>query len=338
MVAQGTASAVLDAQINQLDAVDRRVEVKQLADVATVRTSPLSPTGDWADSCTVLLPTDVTDERLRGPSGDLTEYDKARIDGDDYLRVNDLVVPLSDTIGSVRLVNHEDALVGRGGVVADRSIAVVRVQDGLRPQYLAALLRSPAYWFWLKGHVKGSPVPSLSLDVLKTLRVPVPPVSMQDIVTNEVSDLRADVLAVLYRLIAGTDQHPVTRWLEGPFAGYLATGELRDGLSGRDALATFASEIRLLTKSATESAADDRSIGGRWLKPAWGAAASLDDFGSVPAGAGRLVILEHAAAKLREAIGTLDGTEEPTGARLRSVTWALVGIVDAGGPRFAARG
>lgn len=325
LVAKDTGSAALDAQINQLVTVDRTVEVKQLAEVATVHTSPVSRTGEGEVLGTVLLPTDVADNRL-DPSADLTDEDRARITGDDYLRVGDVVVPLSDTIGNIRLVNDSDTFVGYDGVVAGPDIAVVRVQDGLRPQYLAALLRSPAYGFWLTGHADGSPR-RLSIDVLKTLQVPVPPVSMQDDVVKEVSNLRADVLALLYRLIAGTAQHPVTRWLEGPFARYLATGRLRDKPSGRDAIATFSLDIRLLGQSAG-SADDDRSIGGRWLKPAWRAAAALDDFGSVPAGTGRLVILEHAAAKLREAIGTLDRTNETIGVRLRSVTWALIGFVE----------
>ena len=98
-------------------------------------------------------------------------------------------------------------------------------------------------------------------------------------------------------------------------------------MGGLDTLAKFAAEIRSVTMSPEDPTAGDGSV-GRWLEAAHRAGAALDDVGSVPAGSGRLVILEFAAAKLREAVGALERTDETIGERLRSVTWALVGVIE----------
>jgi len=326
LIAKKSGSETLDTELDRLVETDRSLPVKRLDEVAEVRTAGVRE-GLPNDYDVLLRPADVTDVKLRQPSGTIDANDLLCVDPRDYLRTGDLVVPMSETIGNIGLVKNVEDLKRYEGVVADRSIAVVRVHEGIKRNFLTALLRSPAYWFWLSGHATGSTNASLSPSVLSTLRVPVPLLSVQDAVLEELGAPRADALAVLYRLLSGMARHPVAVWLEGPLAASLAAGERSHGARGMDTLAKLAAEIRSLAKPPATPTAGDGAA-GRWLEVARRAAASLDDIDSVPEGSGRLVVLEFAAAKLHEALGVLDRAEEPFGERLRSVTRGLVGLVE----------
>ena len=327
LIAKKSGSELLDTEIERLGKADPSLKVKSLDEVAEVFQGVENDFFD-APEPNLLRSADVTDVRIRRPQ--TWPFDVSSLLGNPdpraYLRGGDLLVPMTDTVGSIFLV-EEDEHEHEYEVMADETIAFVRVHEGIvKPRFLAALLRSPAYWFWLSGHATGSTIRHLSIPVLRALKVPVPPVSVQDAVLKELGELRGDALAVLFRLYSGMARHPVALWLEGPLAASLAAGGRSDGTRGMDTLAKLAAEIRSLdTPPATM--VDDDAI-GRWLEAARRAAASLDYLDSVPEGSGRLVILEFAVAKLREALGVLDRAVEPLGERLRSVTRGLVGLVE----------
>ena len=323
LIAKKPDSEMLDVELSRLVETNSSLPAKRLDEVAEVRMSQYreAPRGGVYAR---LLPADVTDVGLRRPSGTIHVGEMLHIPEPDFLRDGDLIVSIRETIGNIGLV--EDIYLRYGGVVADQGIAVVRPHRGINPQFLAALLRSPAYWFWLSGHATGSPI-LLSTAVLSSLKVPVPPLPVQDALLEELSEPRADALAVLYRLLSGTARHPVALWLERPLAASLAAGGPSSDPRGMDALTKLAAEIRSLATSPAAPMAGDRSI-GRWLEAARRAADVLDDLGSVPSGSGRLVILEFAAARFREALGVVDRADQPIGKRLRSVTRAMVEFVE----------
>ena len=327
LIAKKSGSELLDTEIERLGKADPSLKVKSLDEVAEVFQGVENDFFD-APEPNLLRSADVTDVSIRRPQTE--PFDVRSLLGNPdpraYLRGGDLLVPMTDNVGSIFLV-EENEHEHEYEVMADETIAFVRVDEGIvKPRFLAALLRSPAYWFWLSGHATGSTIRHLSIPVLRALKVPVPPVSVQDAVLKELGELRGDALAVLFRLFSGIARHPVALWLEGPLAASLAAGGRSDGARGMDTLAKLAAEIRSLdTPPATM--VDDDAI-GRWLEAARRAAASLDYLDSVPEGSGRLVILEFAVAKLREALGVLDRAVEPLGERLRSVTRGLVGLVE----------
>ena len=327
LIAKRSGSKMLDAELNRIVHAHRSLQVKRLDEVAEICKGAISEVPDVPDR--LLLPTDVTHLGLRPPSGGIDADDLLDVHSRDFLHTGDLIVPMSETVGNIGFVEDIKQISTSygAGVIADERIAVVRPHDGVEPQFLAALLRSPGYWSWLTGNAKGAPVPSLSTEVLGTLRVPVPSLSVQNALIDELSEPGGDALAVLHRLLSGAARHPVALWLEGQFAANLAGGGPSTGVDGVERLAKFAAEIRPVALSPEAQMAGDRSV-GRWLEAAHRAGAALDDVGSVPAGAGRLVVLEFAAAKLREAIGALDRTDETIGERLRAVTRALVGFIE----------
>ena len=328
LIAKKSGSERLDAEIERLVKADRSLKVKSLDEVAEVFHGVENDFFDTPEP-NLLRSADVTDVRIRRPQTEPFDV-RSLLDIPDpraYLRGGDLLVPMTDNVGSTFLV-EEDEHEHEYEVMADETIAFVRVHEGIvKPRFLAALLRSPAYWFWLSGHATGSTIRHLSIPVLRELKVPVPPVSVQDAVLKELGEPRGDALAVLFRLFSGMARHPVTLWLEGPLAASLAAGRQLNGARGMDTLAKLAAEIRSLATPPAAPTAGDGAI-DRWLEAARRAAASLDYLDSVPEGAGRLVVLEFAVAKLREALGVLDRAEDPLGERLRSVTWGLVGLVE----------
>ena len=328
LIAKKSGSERLDAEIERLVKADPSLKVKSLDEVAEVFPGVENDFFD-APEPNLLRSADVTDVRIRRPQ--TWPFDVSSLLGNPdpraYLRGGDLLVPMTDNVGSIFLV-EENEHEHEYEVMADETIAFVRVHEGIvKPRFLAALLRSPAYWFWLSGHATGSTIRHLSIPVLRALKVPVPPVSVQDAVLEELGEPRGDALAVLFRLLSRMARHPVALWLEGPLAASLAAGRRSDGARGIDMLAKLAAEIRSLDTPPAAPTAGDGAI-DRWLEAARRAAASLDYLDSVPEGAGRLVVLEFAVAKLREALGVLDRAEDPLGERLRSVTWGLVGLVE----------
>ena len=161
-------------------------------------------------------------------------------------------------------------------------MAVIRTQAGIRPQFVAALLRSPTYQNWLSGHARGLAIQYLSIRVLRTLRIPVPPEDVQDAVLLEVAGPGVDTLAVLLRLLSGT-AHPVTAWLETPHAARLAAG-VSDDQGSLDALAEIGAGLQATVMPARFEADDsntsDRSSSA-WLAIVRKAAGALQDIQSI---------------------------------------------------------
>ena len=285
----------------------------------------------------------------------LTGEGKARVKEREFLRPFDVVVSTVGHAGAVAVFpipiastdlaaeatsnpgNHidiSDIVDGFISLVPTSTVAVLRARRGLTPQFLAVLLRSPAYRNWLSGHARGTTIRRLTLRTLRRLRVPVPPVPVQEAVLREVSILRGDAMAVLARLLSGASDDPVTVWLETPLVARLASGSTGGDEADRfGALVAAAEAIQSLvvrTISRSDSASpeiDDRRVSA-WLDVVRQAAAALDGVASIPRGAGRLTVLGAALARLLKALDVLDKAEGPVVDRLYSFTRAVVELCD----------
>ena len=270
---------------------------------------------------------DVTDDAVRPPS--LFLAGKAKVDATDRfsLRSGDLVITTSGTVGKIGHITDDPSTVP---VLATGNMAVVRSGEGIRPGFIAALLRTPTYRNWLSGHARGTTIRHLAIRTLRSLRVPVPPIALQDAVLDELSEPRADALAVLYRLLHGGENlHPVTVWLESPLVAQLAAGGLGDDRDGIRTLSAAMEGIRSLTGPAghsTPTRAHDRA--SAWLAVARRTAIALDGITTVPHGSGRLALLELASARFHQSLGILDGVEAPIIERLRSFSRAMVELAE----------
>lgn len=314
------SDGALEAAIKRLWAEAPELKVMQLEDVADIlqedvdedevrESQPNRGVG------AVLRPADVTGARIRLPTAIL---DMPRdLYGEFFLRDADLLVPLEDAIGNIGLIESGGAW---NLVIVDGAIAVVRAGDGISPQFLAAMLRSPAYWYWFWSHAEGSTIRRLSVEVLHTLPIPVPSAPVQDAVLQELSEQRADALAVLHRVLSGAKKNPVADWLETRLPARLAAAGAADGLDA-GALSELASGILAIGDTDYQSC-------GAWLGAARKAAATLKGYDAVPSASGRLVILEHALVRFHEALHAIGRSEEELFDRLRSCTRGMMGLAE----------
>ncbi len=337
LVAKRSGSKMLDAEIERLVAAETSLKVEPLERVAEVYrglpydASVTTERRDRGDIVAGLLRAgDLIDEGriIRSPSLFLTSKGKARVQESNFIRHGDLVVTTAGAVGKIGFI--ED-VKGAVGVLAAENTTLVRTREGIRPQFLAALLRSPAYRNWLSGHATGTAFRNLSLPVLRTLKIPIPPRPLQEAMLAELAGTRADALGVLYRMLSGTASHPVAAWLETPLAAELAAGGAVGGSGGMDRLVEAAKGLRgivLPTRVRTVTFDDDDVSIGLWLDAAKGAATALDDIVSIPSGSGRLAILQFALTRLHEALSALGSAEGRTVERLRSFTRAMMELAE----------
>ena len=215
-------------------------------------------------------------------------------------------------------------------VAATGSVAVIRTQADLEPQFLATLLRSSVYRHWLSGHARGIAIQRLSIRTLRGLRIPVPPLSVQIAVLDETASSDRDAMAVLVRLLSRAANEPVAVWLETPLVAQLVLG-IVDGeyARGMKGLVAAADALRsLIHRTRRFPDLDSIENSDRWLRVwlpvAREAAAALDGVASVPRGAGRLAILGVALSRLREALHMIDGVEGSTVGRLNNFTRMMI--------------
>ena len=225
-------------------------------------------------------------------------------------------------------------LLGIGGlfmpVVATDSVAVIRAREHVTPAFLAALLRSPVYRNWLSSHARGSGTRTLPVRTLRGLRVPLPPLQVQDAVLDELARSGGDAMAVLLRLLSRAASEPVAVWLETPAAARLASWAATsdpDQLFSTLVAATKALQAlmdRMSRRPAPASSESDDPWLGAWLDIAREVAAVLGGIESIPRGTGRLAVLGVALSRLHEALSVLDGATGPTVGRLHVFTRTMI--------------
>ena len=293
------------------------------------RTLELSTTPDtWIDLMVAADPS-LAVERLDAITTDIDLI--VDRDHEEFLHAGDLIV--TKYPGD----EFDITVIGEGGVEQIQDAyesgidvlhtALVRLRDTIKPQFLAAILDSPAYRTWMRQHAANDDG-TLDSSALGTLRIPVPSSAAQDTVLDELDGPGADALAVMHRLLAEVSGHPAALWLEKPLpARLVADGVAVSG--ARDGLRTLA-EIGRGFGGLSQSA--DSTKGSQpldaWLSKARRAAAALDGIDSIPPSAGRLAILEFVLVRLHEALAALGDAEGHVIERLRSVTRALMRLAE----------
>ena len=373
LVPARSGSDALDAEIDRLVAADRTLKVERLERVADVFAGQSYPsrctTRSHAagDAMAGLVRAqdvehiagvrdadlDVAKE-VRTAKGQvsplfLTREGKARVKEQEFLRPFDVVVSTVGATGTVTTyplpaaraasnpdndTDVEDIAGSFIPLVPTSSVAVLRTRGGLTPLFLVVLLRSPAYRSWLSGQARGTTIRRLALRTLRRLRIPVPPVPVQEAVLREVPHLRGDAMAVLARLLSGASNDPVTVWLETPVVKRLASESTEGNEADRLGVLVVAAEaiqsLVVRTTHRSDSAApeiDDRQVGA-WLDVVRQAAAALDGVASIPRGAGRLTVVGVALARLLKALDILDKAEGSVVDRLYAFTRAMVELCD----------
>ena len=301
-------------------------------------------------------PVPIEAAEVQTPALFLTGEGNTLVKQKEFLRPYDIVVSIIGTVGNVAVFpipltttdvaggappnpGTDHSILDLIGpqllpLVPTSSVAVLRARGGVTPQYLAALLQSPVYRSWLSGHARGTAVQRLTLRTLRRLRIPVPPVPVQEAVLEERPRARGDAMAVLARLLSGVANDPVAVWLETPLVAQMASGTSDGTESDKFGALVAASEAlrSLVVEAVHRSDRMSSETGDRrttaWLGMAQQVVTALDGVASVPRGAGRLAVLEVVLSRLHKGLRVLEGADGAVADRLRSFTRAMVELAE----------
>ena len=274
---------------------------------------------------------DVKRETIRVPSLFLTDGGKNRLKDDELLRSGDVVIAIRGAIGKTGVIRNDVESVVES--IATGSLAVIRADEGIKPEFLSAILRSPMYQNWMVRNARGNTVQQLSLNSLCKLRIPVPRVQVQDKVLSEISDSshttsvtsgrriyygELDAMTTLAEVLSGTPKDPIAVWLEQPHVVALASErdlDSRDPWSMLLACSKLLSELDFsLSDFELPSEIDPLTCLG--VSEAKYAYWEMILGSQVPRGVGRLFVLERVLGHLKLAQRELENAYGPYNERL----------------------
>ena len=190
LIAKQTGEEALSRSLRALQEADAKVPVQPLNEVAEVFAgvssygkSGTTPHGDDPSVFAGLVRVaDVKRTGVQPPSLFLTKEGSERVKSKHLLRLGDILLTASGTIGKLGIVSEQSGAVG---AVAAKNLIVIRPKERISPQFLKNLLASDTYQDWLQGHARGATIQHLSGRTLRDLPVPVPQVAIQERVVQQ---------------------------------------------------------------------------------------------------------------------------------------------------------
>jgi restriction endonuclease S subunit len=160
----------------------------RLADICTL--IPGAPTHDDPNgSVPVLKPRNLVAGKLAGPT-DRIDVEEARQRPRYQVQSGDLLCARTGSIGRVGLATAEQA-----GWIFGSGLICVRPSRQVDPQYLGLYFTHPAVADWLSRHARGTAIPSINSQVLSTLPVSLPPLSIQRAISRMLDTLNEKIEA-----------------------------------------------------------------------------------------------------------------------------------------------
>ena len=333
LVAKESGAEALNRELDGLRKADPSLRIERLEQVAEVyrgRSYDRRHTTENRNSPDIvaglLRVIDVTREPIQAPSLFLTGQGKDPLNGVSVLRPGDVVITTGGTIGKTVVI--PDDFDGTIESTAAGNLTVARAKNGINPEFLAAILRSPTYQNWLTGHARGNTIQHLSIESLRKLRIPLPPATVQDAVLSELLGtarinsmtsrelwyfVGADAVSILARVLSGAAKDRVVAWLEKPMVATLAS-KRKDSVTLSECSKLFAELSSSLRDYELPDDMDSLiTIGIRHVKEA---DTVLRTGRVVPEGAWRLAVLERARGHLGLALCELHNAEGPYVGRL----------------------
>ena len=308
LVAKRTGEEVLSLLLRALQEADAEVPVQPLNEVAEVfagvaygKSMTTEQGDDPSVSAGLVRAADVTRTGARSPSLFLTKEGGARVESKHRLRAGDVLLTTSGTIGKLTAVSEP---AGTVGAVAAKSLVVIRPRERISSPFLKSLLASEVYQEWFRGHARGATVQDLSVRTLRHLPVPVPPVPVQERVVKRVSQEGDDPSAALLYILMD-DREPVISWLMG--SSELQVLRKAGEAAGREELLERIVHSVWALQQVVHSRPDAKPQFASWLKDLAEAVQVLQGLSRVPAGPGRMALLDGALNRLREVHSGIKG-------------------------------
>lgn len=333
LIVKRTGDDALAEQLKALTETDPTIKLRSLQQIADIFTgisynqSISTKDAKAPDAVAGLLRvSDVIGAGAKAPELFLTKAGEAKAKEKHYLRPFDIVVTKSGTIGKVGLISD---IAGTIGAIATQGLAVIRPRKGITAQFLAELLRSPAYQSWLKGHARGATIQHLSMEALRDLKIPVPPLQMQARLWQGTQGRISDALSALVRMVMGTSDDPVLNWLEQSKVVRMIAETEQAGSRAEplwfDRFGKELYDLRNRVVHGLEGTFSPEII--PWLVTAATAAASLRGFHEIPDGTGRVAVLENAHRRMRDAFELLGSTSLAVVERAREVSLNVTKLI-----------
>lgn len=333
LLVKRTGDDALAEQLKTLTETDPEIKLRSLDEVADVFTGisyqqdVITKDAKHPDVLAGLLRvSDVKDIGVKAPELFLTQAGESKVKEKYYLSPLDIVVTKSGTIGKVGLISDAPGTVR---AIATQGLVVIRPKEGITAQYLAEILRSPAYHSWLKGHSRGATIQHLSMEALKNLKVPVPPIQMQNRLWQVTHGRISDALSALIRIVIGASDDPVLNWLEQSKT-IRAIGEFTEDVGSKARLLWFDRFGKELYKLRNQGVHELETVPAEimpWLITAATAADALNGIHEIPDGTGRLAVLENAHRRIKDALELLDNTSVAVVERAREVSLNVANLI-----------
>lgn len=135
------------------------------------------------------FPDDIRKSLLQvAMQGKLTTYEDGDSSVEDYLNANDIVINSTGhgTLGRIGYI-EEGLLAGDKKEVPDTHVTVIRVKEGILPQYIFAFLRKNQTYLESKG-VGSTKQTELRPDTIKELIVPLPSIEEQMRIVKRINE------------------------------------------------------------------------------------------------------------------------------------------------------
>jgi len=335
LVAKKTGDEVVEEFLQSVHSADPKISIKRnwkpaevFAGIKYQRSSTISGESSphLENIARIIRVTDIKDGKIGFPalSCSLEHLNQKNLQRD-QLQIGDLLVSISGTIGKVAVVSKEFV-----GSVASSSLAVIRPPSGISALYLSALLDSPSYQEWLKGHARGSVIGHLSITTLRQLPVPIPPLETQKRVARHTVDSAFDPTKRLLACLTQKDFEPIADWIETDSiilkVFFASRSAQREG-SLALLLRVFKKILPLRNKIAHSSSQNDPIL-EHWLLILASGIYKMEGFESIPPGTARLAVLANVKISLIEALQSLTDLNAPLLKRAQEFTLGLIDLVD----------
>ena len=332
LVAKRTGEEALSRSLTALDEADGEVVVMPLTEVADLRPGVsylrADITGDREHPSILaglLRVADLGDGDLRRPSRFLMKDRITQVPAEARLRTGDILLSTFGTIGKLGIVSEENGAVG---AVAARGVVVVRPRSLLSPQFLECLLASDCYQKWLGGHARGATVQHLPARVLRDLPVPVPELPIQERVARQTVSERGHPLTSIIRILTDSVGDPIVAWIDES-AVVRELRRWRRADSPLPLLGRIADSVRNLREDIANSHRSTMPSLDRWMTGLAEAMRTLRDLNDVPAGSGRMAVLDSARLRLEGIRSALGESTLPVVDAANDVTRRISGLAQA---------
>jgi len=317
LVVKRSRDTTLLKRIKDLQTANPKLKVQSLQEVADVFFSITSSlyrnyiTKDPLDpdlAANIIHLSDIQEFGICEPELFLTRLGETKLKGqlksERWLRPGDIVMSTSGNIGKVAFFT--DA-VGFRQTLAAEGIAIVRSKSEIiTPQFLFTLFRSPIYQEWLKAHAESSSSQNLSIETLKDIPIPVPPITLQNRLWKQTKGRYTDALNILLKGITGAHEDPILKWLEQSKAAAVINNSKEVGEYRLRWLNQFIKELLGFRKQLVHSQIKQISPENiSWFTRMTDAALALQNIQDIPSGTGRIAVLENAQIVVQEALITL---------------------------------